>query len=440
MALFQKLGLNMSSQEEPAANRDPFDDRWFGGAGARSEIDVAVTVKRARQVPVIRSSLKLLADSAAGLEFCVNRRDASGRVVKEIEHPVQKVLSDPNDRQTSFDFIYAIVDDLCAEGDFFARKIYSQFGELIGLKRIEPETVAVEELQDETKRFRFTDRFGVEHILLEEEVWHIPLPPLRHNIVGTSPILVDGKEAVAVAIALQRYSNILFTNDATPPYALSMDSNFKDEGSRKNMMSAIRKWMTGKNRHIPGILEYGMKPHRMGLTAEEAQFLETRKELWLDLARLWRIPPHKVGLMDKATFSNIEHQSLEFVMDTLRPVLELIERSVNKFLIDDPSFYFEFNVASLLRGDIAARYNAYAMGRQWGWLSVNDILREEKRNTIGPAGDRYVEPLNMVPVGTGSKDRDPRDRKAIEKSIAFLHGSVEGRNSPTRLELVKDAA
>jgi HK97 family phage portal protein len=263
---------------------------------------------------------------------------------------------------------------------------------------------------------------------------------MQDDVRGTSAILSDGREAVAVAIALQRYANILFTNDATPPYALSMESHFKDGASKKNFLAALRKWSTGRNRHQPAILEYGLKPHRMGLTAEEAQFLETRRELWLDLCRLWRVPPHKVGILDKATFSNIEHQSLEFVIDTLRPVLELIERSVGKFLIDQPGIYFEFNVESLLRGDIKARYEAYAIGRQWGWLSVNDVLRIEHKNGIGPAGDRYIEPLNMVPVGTTKTDRAPDKRASVETSIAFLRESVSANGGRPRLELVKDAA
>ncbi|ETX26412.1 phage portal protein, partial [Roseivivax isoporae] len=142
-------------------------------------------------------------------------------------------------------------------------------------------------------------------VLVEGEFWHVMMPPLQDDLRGTSPILVDGREAVAVAIALQQYANRLFTNDATPPYIFTMDGNFKGSEDKKNWLTAWRRWTTGRNRHQPGIAEYGMKPHRMGLTAEEAQFLETRKELWLDIARLWRVPPHKVGILDRATFSNI---------------------------------------------------------------------------------------------------------------------------------------
>ena len=170
-------------------------------------------------------------------------------------------------------------------------------------------------------------------------------------------------------------------------------------------------------------------------TNEEAQFLETRKELWLDIARLWRAPPHKVGILDKATFSNIEQQALEFVTDTLGPWLELIERSIIKTFLRTSSEYFEFNVASLLRGDIKTRFEAFALARQWGWLSVNEIRRIENMNGIGPAGDRYIEPLNMAPAGT-----PPGAGRSTEAAIQFLRQSVAANGGRPNLKVIKNAA
>ncbi len=441
MSIFDFLMGGRDRAADPST-RDASDNRWFDGAGgARSEIDVKVTIPRARQVPVVSDCLRVLAENIAGLENGVFRRIDETKVERIADHPIARIMENPNHRHTGFEFVFSIVDDLSTAGDFYAEKIYDRAGNLNELWRIDdPVNVIVEETLDRHKRFRFRDRFGRERVLLDHEVWHIPRPPLVADIKGTSPILEEGREAVAVAIALQRYANILFTNDATPPYVFSMPSHFSDKASKDNFMAAWRRWSTGRNRHTPGVLEYGMTPHRMGLTAEESQFLETRRELWLDLTRLWRVPPHKVGILDKATFSNIEHQSLEFVTDTLRPVLELIERSAAKHLINEANVYFEFNVESLLRGDIKARYEAYALGRQWGWLSVNDILRAERKNGIGAAGDRYIEPLNMVPVGTGGQDRQRTTRAGIDTSIAFLRHSVAATGGRPRLELVKDAA
>lgn len=173
----------------------------------------------------------------------------------------------------------------------------------------------------------------------------------------------------------------------------------------------------------------------MSVTPEQAQFIETRKELALEITRIWHIPPHKVGILDRATFSNIEQQSLEFVTDTLTPWLELIERSVQKYLMFVPDrFEFQFNVASLLRGDLKSRYEAYAQGRQWGWLSVNEVRRLEKMNGIGITGDRYIEPLNMAPAGTATPQQNQ------QQAISFLRESVAKNGRRPKLEIVKDVA
>jgi HK97 family phage portal protein len=210
--------------------------------------------------------------------------------------------------------------------------------------------------------------------------------------------------------------------------------NFADQASKENFLSAWQRFFGGRNRHKPGILEYGMGAQQLAHSNEQAQFLETRKELWLDVSRLWRIPPHKLGILDKATFSNIEHQSLEFVTDTLGPWLELIERSVNKWFLDGAREYFEFNVASLLRGDIKTRFEAYAIARQWGWLSVNEIRRLENQNGIGRGGDRFIEPLNMVPVG------DAGQKEGTSRAIAFLRESVEAGDAHRNMKVVTNVA
>ena len=310
---------------------------------------------------------------------------------------------------------------------------------------MDPSKCFLEELWDRSRRVTYTDSQGNQRRLVEGEFWYIPRPPIVDELRGRSPILDDGTEAVAVAIALQRYANRLFSNDATPPFYFRFPDSggqFDSQESKRNFLNAWQRWVSGRNRGRPGVVEYGMDIKTLGLTNEQAQFLETRRELWLDLTRLWHVPPHKVGILDRATFSNIEHQGLEFVTDTLRPLLELIEASIWKHLLGaDPRLRFEFNVAGLLRGDIKTRYDAYAIGRQWGFLSVNEIKRLEGQNGIGAAGDRYIEPLNMVPLGQGGMPDDQRRRRdATQNAITFLRESVARHGGRPRLEVVQDAA
>lgn len=429
-------GLRADMPAEPRP-RDPSDDFWFGVAGRETAAGVTVTTARARQVPVVRACLQVLSSTTAGLGFGVFSRDIGDDRRRIQNHPVARLLANPNPRDTSFEFIANLVDDLAAEGEFLAER-RGAFTAREQLWRIAPGHYRVEELQDRTRRFRINEPGRPERVLLDDEVWFIALPPFVDGLRGRSPILADGREAIAAALALQAYANTFFKNDATPPLIFKHKGNFKDAADRENFLSAWQRWFGGRNRHKPAVLEYGMDLHQPSHTNEQSQFLETRKELWSDIARLWRVPPHKVGILEKATFSNIEHQSLEFVVDTLGPWLELIERSIGKTFLDGGiEDYFEFNVESLLRGDIKTRFDAYAVARNWGWISVNEIRRRENMNGIGPAGDRYVEPLNMVAVGEAG--REP-PAASVTNAITFLRQSVARNGGRPKLEVVRDAA
>jgi hypothetical protein len=140
-----------------------------------------------------------------------------------------------------------------------------------------------------------------------------------------------------------------------------------------------------------------MKLQTLGVPPEDAQFLETRQFQVIDISRFFRVPLHKINELKFATFSNIEHQGLEFVSDSVGPWLVRLEQAIKRDLIgplERQSIFVEFNVAGLLRGDLQSRYNSYATARNWGWLSVNDIRALENMNEI-PEGDVYLEPLNM---------------------------------------------
>ena len=158
----------------------------------------------------------------------------------------------------------------------------------------------------------------------------------------------------------------------------------------------------------------GVKYARQAVANDESQFLETLKEVSIKLCRLWNMPPHMAGILDKATFSNIEQQSTEYVVYTLAPYIAGIEQAAWFDLLigeDQDEYFVEFNVAGLLRGDFKTRMMGYAQGRQWGWLSVNDIRRLENQPGIGPEGDQYLVPLNMGPAGAAGRRRVDRPQR-----------------------------
>lgn len=399
--------FSRKSGEDLSATRDPASDFWYGPYGAPSAAGVNVTVDTAITVPVVYGCLKVLSETIGTLPFSVFARGGQNQKEKENRHPLMDVLRDPGDGMTSVEFIEQMVWDLATEGNAYFEVLPGPKGPIDRLIRMEPKHVIAERIADRSKRYKYREAGRPEQILNEDQVWHLRVTPLINGLVGLSPIEA-GKEAIGAALALQEYGATFFKNDATPPYIIEMDNGFKDEESKKNYLKAIKKWWGGQRRHSPGVLEYGAKAKTLGTSNEDSQFLETRKELAIECTRPWRMPPHKVGILDRATFSNIEQQSLEFVIDTLLPWLRLIEKSVeHNLLINRDRFFFEFNVAGLLRGDIKARFEAYAVGRNWGWLSVNEIRALENMNGVGPAGDEYLQPLNMTRAGMPPDPNDP---------------------------------
>lgn len=398
MQLTRLFGGGFRSEGRSAA-----DDFWYGPVSKPVAAGVAVTVETALKLPVVYDCLQVLSQTVGGLPFAIFERSADGSKQRRDQHPLMVALSDPNPETTDVEFFGQMVFDLASEGNFFAEIRAGRLGPITELWRHEPSSVCVERLSDGSKRFKIVGDDGTTRFFDEDSMWHIKVfPHCEGGLRGMSPIHA-GREAIGAALAVQDYSARFFANDCTPPFVLEHPTQFKDQESRDNFLGAIKRWWGGTRRHSPGLLEYNIKMKRVGVNNEEAQFNATKQALDHALARIWRMPPHKVGLLDRATNNNIEHQGLEFVTDTLLPWLRLIEKSIRKHLIiASDRFFFEFNVAGLLRGDLKSRYEAYAQGRQWGWLSVNEIRKLENMNPV-PGGDARLQPLNMVPIGMGGQ-------------------------------------
>lgn len=413
--------------------RDAYDDFWYGPVSRPAAAGVSVTVARALQLPVVYDATKNnLADTIGALPFALFERQPDGAKLKRDNHPLMRALRDPNPETTDSEFIGQLVFDLATEGNAFIELRAGAFGPVTELWRHEPSQCTVERLSDGSKRYKIMLDNGHEQTFTEDQIWHIKVTPHTDGgLRGMSPIMGAGRDAVAMAIAVQDFAARFFNNDCTPPFVLEHPNHFADQPSRENFLAAIKRWWGGSRRHSPGLLEYGVKLNRVGVNNNEAQFLETKNAADHALARIWRMPPHKVGLLDKATNNNIEQQALEYVTDTLLPWLRLIEKSVMKFLLlgtDREGFIFEFNVMGLLRGDVKSRFMAYSLGRQWGWLSVNEIRALENMNPIGPAGDRFLTPLNMVPAGMEEQQRDQAEdeNRAADRLINGPRGLIYG--------------
>ncbi len=388
--------------------RDPADDFWYGSVWSAAAAGVAVTPETALRLPVVLDCLHVLAQPIASLPLKLYRRRADGGKAPVEGHELGLVLGrQANAEQTAYEFRGQMQWDLALHGNAYARIGPGRRYAVGSLTRLDPTLVSPRRRSDGRPVYEVRDpRAGVMRTLGPDEVWHLRGLPLDSDgLVAAAPI-ETGREAIAMALALQDYAARFFANDATPNGVVEMAGPFKDAESRDNWIRAWQRAHAGRNRHKIGVLEPGMTYKEVSIANDKAQFIETAKEADLRVARIWRIPPHKVGILDRATFSNIEQQALEFVSDTLLPWLRLWEQAISRDLIvRDPTLFAEFNVAGLLRGDLKSRYEAYAVGRNWGWLSVNDVRRLENMNPLDD-GDGYLRPLNMVPADAPA-DGDP---------------------------------
>ena len=398
MNLFTKLFRSRDKPKDYLSGRLSF---LFGQTSAGR----AVNEKTAMQVTAVYACVRILAEAIAGLPLCVYRYTEDGSKEKVLEHPLYALLHDePNPEMTSFIFRETMMSHLLLWGNAYAQIIRDGRGQVLGLYPLLPSKMDVSRADNGELVYTYSrslDDYGskkrTEQIQLRrEEVLHIPGLSFD-GLIGYSPIAM-AKNAIGMALATEDYGATFFANGATPGGVLEHPGVVKDPAHLRESWHAQ---FSGKNSHNVAVLEEGMTFHPMSIPPEEAQFLETRKFQIDEIARIFRVPPHMVGDLEKSSFSNIEQQSLEFVKYTLDPWVIRWEQAMHQALLlsdEKPALFFKFNVDGLLRGDYQSRMNGYAVGRQNGWLSTNDIRELENMNRISAeeGGDLYLINGNMT--------------------------------------------
>jgi len=373
---------------------------FFGGSTAGK----TVSEKSAMQMTAVYACVRILAESIAGLPLHLFRYDGNGGKARAVDHPLYFLLHDePNPEMTSFAFRETLMTHLLLWGNAFAQVIRNGKGAVVALYPLMPNRMTVD--RDKAGRIyyeylRMDDEAntmkGTTVRLSPSEVLHVPGLGFD-GIVGYSPIAM-AKNAIGMAMACEDYGASFFANGATPSAVLEYPGTLKDPAKVRESWELAH---GGRNSHRIGVLEEGMKYTPIGIPPEQAQFLETRKFQINEIARIFRVPPHMIGDLEKATFSNIEHQSLEYVKYTLAPWICRFEQSMARVLLlpdEKKDYTIKFNVDGLLRGDYQSRMQGYAIGRQNGWMSANDIRQLESLDLIPEekGGDLYLVNGNMA--------------------------------------------
>ena len=413
------------SRDKPTNTTSGSSYRFFLGGSTSGK---AVTERSAMQMTAVYSCVRILAEAIAGLPLHLYTYKDDGGKEKAIGHPLYLLLHDePNPEMSSFVFRETLMTHLLLWGNAYAQIIRNGKGEVVALYPLMPNRMTVD--RDSSGQLVYSYQMNNTDaptmkagtvILKPSDVLHIPGLGFD-GLVGYSPIAM-AKNAIGLAIATEEYGAKFFANGATPGGLLEYPGTVKDPD---RVRESWNKGFSGsQNAGKVAILEEGMKYTPISIAPEQAQFLETRKFQINEIARIFRVPPHMVGDLEKSSFSNIEQQSLEFVKYTLDPWVVRWEQSLSRALFtpeEKKRYFFKFNVEGLLRGDYQSRMNGYATARQNGWMSANDIRELENLDRI-PAedgGDLYLINGNMLPlvhagafadIESGKEDTEPYEQ------------------------------
>ena len=377
-----------------------------------------VNERSAMQLTAVYACVRILAEGIAGLPLHLYKCGKNGSREKAVDHPLYFLLHDePNSEMTSFVFRETLMTHLLLYGNCYCQIIRDGRGQVIALYPLMPNQMSVD--RDEKGQLYYTYLRSSEEAdtmkkgtvyLLPEDVLHIPALGFD-GLVGYSPIAM-AKNSIGVGLACEEYGAKFFANGAAPSGVLEHPGTIKDITRLRESWNAI--YGGSKNAGKVAILEEGMHYSPISISPNEAQFLETRKLQVDEIARIFHVPPHMIGDLERSTFSNIEQQSLEFVKYTLNPWVCRWEQALTKSLLspkEKREYCIKFNVDGLLRGDYQSRMNGYAVGRQNGWMSANDIRELENMDKISEeqGGDLYLVNGNMIKMtdaATNPREKD----------------------------------
>ena len=378
-----------------------------------------VNERSAMQLTAVYACVRILAEAVAGLPLHLYRCGRNGSKEKAVEHPLYFLLHDePNPEMTSFVFRETLMTHLLLYGNCYCQIIRDGRGQVTALYPLMPNQMSVD--RDENGQIYYTYvRSGEEAAtmnhdtvyLLPEDVLHIPALGFD-GLVGYSPIAM-AKNTIGMGLACEEYGAKFFANGAAPSGVLEHPGTVKDISRLRESWNAI--YGGSRNAGKVAILEEGMHYSPISISPNEAQFLETRKFQVDEIARIFHVPPHMIGDLERSTFSNIEQQSLEFVKYTLNPWVCRWEQALTRSLLsprEKREYCIKFNVDGLLRGDYQSRMNGYAVGRQNGWMSANDIRELENLDRIPSeqGGDLYLVNGNMIRMTDAATN--PREKNS----------------------------
>lgn len=355
-----------------------------------------ISSKTAMQLTAVFGCVRVLTESV-GMLPCNLFEQKGNQKEKAVDHSLYTLLNTaPNDYMTPQEFWELLVACLCLRGNFYAYKTRT-LGKVSELLPLDPDCVEPKLDSQWNPVYQVTFKDGSQDVLTQDEIWHVRILTLD-GLTGLNPIAY-ARQAISLGLDTEEFGGNLFKNGAVGSGSLETEQQLSDDAYKRLRGEFQNRHQGMDNMHKPFILEMGLKWNQITMKAEDTQFLETRKFQKDEICAIFRVPPHMIANLEKATFSNIEHQAQSFVNYSLMPYLTRIEQRINAGLLNKDErgrYYAKFNAGALLRGDMKSRFEAYTKGVQWGIYSPNDCRELEDLNPR-TGGDVYLTPLNMTP-------------------------------------------
>lgn len=396
--------FSRKSTQQPQLIHTPAElESFLLGAVRQSASGITVTPETALQCSAVFACVQVLAQSIGQLPMHMYER--AGDEKKRAEaHPLHALLHDqPNDYQSAVEFRETLQANAALYGNGYAY-ISRLNGRPIELHPLHSAAVRVERMSDLSLRYHVTGESGQVTIYSAEQIFHLR-GFSRTGWLGESPIK-HAREAIALSLAAEQFGALFFRNGAKSKGAFRLPEGALDDASFKRLKDQLNEVASGENAHKTPLLERGIEWVAMDHSAKDSQLTELRNHQVIEIARVFRIPPHIIQHLEKSSFNNIEHQSREFVLHTLMPWVRRWEGAVQRQLVQEKKRYFaEFSLQNFLRGDNKSRAEFFAKATGGPWMTVNEARALENLRGV-EGGDELLQPLNMGGAGD-DEDADP---------------------------------
>jgi len=390
------LGTVLNSAKQSGGHpRDPAFSRLFPMRNTHS--GQVVNELTAMQSSAVHASVRVISETLAGLPLILYKKTDSGKE-RATGNSLYRILHDqPNPWQTSFEFREMLQTHALLTGAGYAEIVRNGAGRIELLRPLHPRRVRPFKFRDSVA-YEYYEQDGTQRVLFTGEIFVI------RNMMGDDGItplsMIDvARESMGLSLATEEHGARLFSNDATPSGVLEHPGKLDDDAVKRLRESWDDTHKGSGNAHTTAVLEGGLSYKAISLSNKDSQFIEARRFQVVDIARIYRVPPHMIGDLEKSAFSNIEQQSLDFIMHTMSAWFRRWEQAVRRDMFvtrEKNTLFVEFLVTALLRGDTKTRYEAYSKGILDGWLNRNEVREIEGLNKVEDQGlDDYLVPLNM---------------------------------------------